>query len=459
MSDITKDSSQENVDFHCNNCEKTFSHKKYFTIHQKAKDKDPNVCLAPNAIIQSYNCEKCTATFKRKHQLHRHVREVHNKVKRHVKRSKCEICHKEFINLKLHQKTVHENTRPYECEICNHKFKLKSALTKHEKLHETSKDISCSLCDQTFSHINYLKSHMKYRHGQSEKSFKCDLCVTSFFYKSKLTSHILRMHKKLSYKCDICQKEVHTAVALKNHLISYHQTKKRFHCNLCDKFFHFNSSFLRHECLMPGGSDKNAKKPATRKNQPRQCDICDKTFKSQYTLDFHKKKIHIKDKLKNLKCDICNKDFATNYYLKNHILANHNPEGEVFKCNVCEKNFKLERYLLTHNKRFHQGVKEHENCGFCNLSFYSASKLKRHQRDVHGDQGDNKCAICDKGFKTLGALKNHEKIHAHDDKRKDNICPYCQKCYSTDYILQTHVNAVQGRRTSLGSRGLSPGTF
>ena len=101
MSDITKDSSQENFEFHCYNCEKTFSHKRYFTIHQQSKAKDPNVCLPPNGIKQNYKCDKCDMAFKMKPGLYRHVREVHDKVKRHVKPSKCDICYKESNVIKI----------------------------------------------------------------------------------------------------------------------------------------------------------------------------------------------------------------------------------------------------------------------------------------------------------------------------------------------------------------------
>ena len=125
MRDVTKDSSQGNRNLHCKNCGKTFSQIQYFKIHQKAKTKDPNVCLPPNAIKQSYDCDKCTATFKKKCGLYRHVREVHEKLKRRKEKpSKCGICQKEFVRsnyMKTHLETVHENLRQYECEICNHK--------------------------------------------------------------------------------------------------------------------------------------------------------------------------------------------------------------------------------------------------------------------------------------------------------------------------------------------------
>ena len=96
MSDDTK-SSQDNVDFHCNNCEKTFTHKRYFISHQKFKVRDPNVCLPPNATKENYKCDKCTAAFKLKPGLYRHIREIHEKQKRPKETpAKCDICQKVF---------------------------------------------------------------------------------------------------------------------------------------------------------------------------------------------------------------------------------------------------------------------------------------------------------------------------------------------------------------------------
>ena len=48
----------------------------------------------------------------------------------------CEICSKSFGNnsdMKRHQRTVHENEKPFECEICLKSFGGKITLKTHER--------------------------------------------------------------------------------------------------------------------------------------------------------------------------------------------------------------------------------------------------------------------------------------------------------------------------------------
>ena len=57
----------------------------------------------------------------------------------------------------------------------------------------------------TFGQKDYLTSHMKYVHDQSERSFKCgEHCGKSFLYESEMATHIQRAHEKPSYKCNFC---------------------------------------------------------------------------------------------------------------------------------------------------------------------------------------------------------------------------------------------------------------
>ena len=97
MSDVIKDSNDENNDLHCSNCEKTFTHKRYIKVHQTLKMQNPSICLPPNALEQNYKCDKCTAAFKLKPGLYRHIREIHEKQKRPKETpAKCDICQKVF---------------------------------------------------------------------------------------------------------------------------------------------------------------------------------------------------------------------------------------------------------------------------------------------------------------------------------------------------------------------------
>ena len=42
--------------------------------------------------------------------------------------------------------TIHADERPFECEICDQKFKTKSSLRDHETVHEELTPYECSIC-------------------------------------------------------------------------------------------------------------------------------------------------------------------------------------------------------------------------------------------------------------------------------------------------------------------------
>ena len=57
----------------------------------------------------------------------------------------------------MHQRIIHDNEKPFKCEICQKKFGYKSTLDNHQRIvHDKNKLFKCEICQKKFG----LKSNM-----------------------------------------------------------------------------------------------------------------------------------------------------------------------------------------------------------------------------------------------------------------------------------------------------------
>ena len=80
--------------------------------------------------MEKYHCVVCENNFSSKSALSRHKIEMHSKAKKGETRY-CELCEKEFTQIKAHLKAVHEDLRNFTCDICEKTFRV----TRELKLH------------------------------------------------------------------------------------------------------------------------------------------------------------------------------------------------------------------------------------------------------------------------------------------------------------------------------------
>lgn len=77
---------------------------------------------------KSYPCGTCGKNFKGPKNLYQH-RLSHTEVNKYS----CKICHKTFKRahgLRQHVKSIHENEKSHKCPVCDHRYLLKSDMTK-----------------------------------------------------------------------------------------------------------------------------------------------------------------------------------------------------------------------------------------------------------------------------------------------------------------------------------------
>merc|ERR1719192_3033115 len=92
--------------------------------------------------------------------LRRHIRTVHEKIK---KTYKCELCGKSLCSLaylKTHHETVHEGLRKFNCELCSKDFAHKEGYLSHlRSIHEGQK-LQCECCEKNFAQRVQLRRHI-----------------------------------------------------------------------------------------------------------------------------------------------------------------------------------------------------------------------------------------------------------------------------------------------------------
>ena len=250
--------------------------------------------------IKIYYCSYCEYSTKFQSTLKGHERTHTGE-----KPFSCKYCDKAFAkkaNLQDHERT-HTGERPFVCGICNKAFKQKQILKAHEMIHarenlESKKRFCCSFCDYSSDFKSNLVFHERTHTGH--KPFICKVCNKAFAQNGALKVHERSHTKEKPYKCNFCEKAFSINSNLRQHEL-LHTGEKAFKCNMCGKAFAQQIQLKTHKCLHLLEADLNPQEtsPAreTEKSKTKtcqtsntklfKCNLCDKSFADQSTLDIH----------------------------------------------------------------------------------------------------------------------------------------------------------------------------
>jgi DNA-directed RNA polymerase subunit RPC12/RpoP len=247
-----------------------------------------------NSTNTNYTCHKCRNTYAMDINLSFHICNLMNS-KCYV----CNICGKEFINIKTMRCHSAYHNGKYQCETCGNYFSAEIHRNVHMRKHTGEKPHICNLCGKTFMYSNSLTYHLNIHRG--ENSFICDICGHRSFSKGNFERHKASHTKIKPHMCEICGKAFTVNVDLKRHRLT-HSNDKNFICDICDKRFKTAAILSNHQRLHSG-------------ERPYSCDLCGKRFARNDGLKEHRL-THTGEKRHS--CTRCGKQFTWSKGLRKH---------------------------------------------------------------------------------------------------------------------------------------------
>ncbi|KAG7168514.1 zinc finger protein 676-like [Homarus americanus] len=305
-----------------------------------------------------YFCDECNKRFKLRDSLRAHQKQGHSE-ERPWKCEQCGASFKKKGTLTAHYE-VHTNIRPHKCESCPATFRRQTELNIHYIKHTNIKPYECDLCGAAFAWKNSLKHHMKTH--SSEKPYECEICGASFKWPDSLKLHITTHSSVKEFGCDICNARFKWKRSLRTHKLT-HAAVKPFICDLCGSQFVQRAKLKLHMAVHTN-------------DKPFKCECCEMAFARKDRLNAHKKvhSVH-----KPYKCHLCNSAFRSDYGLKKHFSIHK--KAEQLPCSHCGKTFICIREVRKHEKTHTNPITF--DCEACNMSFTLKKELNKHNKNTH----------------------------------------------------------------------------
>ncbi|KAG7273877.1 hypothetical protein CRUP_025938 [Coryphaenoides rupestris] len=263
----------------------------------------------------------------------------------------CLLCDRKFssrLTLRRHM-GIHQGNKPYGCQLCPYRSRLKASLLQHNRIHTASRrrvwtSTPAAITRASRFHANIARTPVR------TASSSCAMCDGTTHRRVTMTTRAatkgkifqlpdgLQSHQSIhwdkpAYRCTMCYKQFMREDDLQNHILAHlsiepfqgHERSKRF----------LDQTTLN--LLMSTHTGK----------PPFSCTVCSRRCSTKATMKRHQL-IHIDKQM--FPCTVCNKQFKRADSLREHNLVHL--DIKPFKCTECGKWFKskanLKKHRLTH---------------------------------------------------------------------------------------------------------------
>jgi KRAB domain-containing zinc finger protein len=262
--------------FECELCDSNFISKKVLNAHHRnvhEKKYKPEKSFKPRYNIK---CKYCSEAIETRHHLSKHILFVHENGTKPLRTCQmCDLSFKVFIDYEAHMKSEHgsnicmhcglefvceddlkshnssihgrtilEDAKKYECDICGHRIFTKTQTMVHMRKHTGETPFICELCGKSFQFQSAFSYH-KMMHTKTKKH-SCSFCSKLFYTKAELIVHERIHTNEKPYKCEICGRSFRGKVNLNLHHQTHESTRKYFNCDICNIAFDKKNSLKSH---------------------------------------------------------------------------------------------------------------------------------------------------------------------------------------------------------------------
>lgn len=175
------------------------------------------------------------------------------------------------------------------------------------------------------------------------------------------------------------------------------------------------------------------------------CPMCKERF-SASDLEIHLAKLGPTAPPMEIQCPKpnCHISFNARCKLQKHLLYIHSDKFKKHKCHLCDKKYRSPGALATH-LRTHEGIKPFE-CNECAKCCSSKALLQVHLRRKHSGKKPFQCWHCGEPFTDNCYLKYHIQVKHTVDKGKTLQCDKCEKTFVAAHRLKIHYRSHTGER-------------
>uniref|UniRef100_A0A1Q3F1B2 Putative c2h2-type zn-finger protein n=1 Tax=Culex tarsalis TaxID=7177 RepID=A0A1Q3F1B2_CULTA len=262
----------ENGLFHCQECDKSFTSRAHFSGHvikHKVLKERRFYCKPCDKVFST----KDTLKIHEAHGLHK--KKIAEKCKDVSTTEQTDpVKVKQEPNAEQHVAVDGQLPEPsaesWQCEKCDRSFKKKNSLKIHMHRHKTPEDevvedenglCTCPDCGKVFSDKNYYHSHKRRHKAKKLAWYKCKYCDKNFGSRPDLERHepvhvdgrgprvtkYIRGENGL-FNCEECEKSFQGRNQFCNHVLMHKYVReRRFLCEPCDKAYGTKYALTRHE--------------------------------------------------------------------------------------------------------------------------------------------------------------------------------------------------------------------